>query len=439
MNAVVADTNVAAAVKAKQKPIQINWAAIQQAMAASSKPVIIERPLRMPDLMPGVIPDGAANDSDFQACQQNANNLFAYANHNNCYAGFMGYAYLSQLLQKSEYREPSATIATEMTRQWVTIVGRKEGDNAKQVEEITEDLECFGVREVMRKLITHDGEYGRSQAFIDLAGQEDKVNLQLCVDSSGIKPGMLNGFRVIEPYWMSPQAYNSNNPLAADFYKPKMWYCQGRQVHRDRLLMCISRELPDLLKPAYNFSGISLTQLIEPYVIQWLRTRDSVSDLIRNFSILHLSTDLDAVLQGGDGAELFKRVAMFIANRDNQGLMVVDKNREELKAVNVPLSSLDKLQAQAQEHLAGPTHIPLVKLWGITPAGLNANSDGEIRVFYDWINAQWEAYFAPVLHTILQILQLNRYGKIDPSIKAIANPLMQPTKVEESEIQKKKA
>jgi uncharacterized protein len=419
-----------------KKPLQIDWKVIE---AALQRPLIERRALTMPVLFPGVVPAEMTPQvaNDYNACQTDARNMLSYANANDCYAGFMGYPRLAQMLQKSEFREPSSTIASEMTRKWVTIVATE--DKAKQCEELTEDMECFGVREVMRRLITHDGEFGRSQAFIDLKGQEEKTELPLCIDPSGIKVGMLNGFRVIEPYWMTPQAYNSNNPLAADYYKPRMWFCQGRRVHRDRLVMCISRELPDLLKPAYNFSGISLTQLIEPYVVQWLRTRDAVSDLIHNFSVLWLKTDLDSVLQGGDGAELFKRIALFIANRDNRGLMAIDKAREEMGMNNVSLANLSDLQAQAQEHLAGPTHIPLVKLWGITPAGLNANSDGEIRVFYDWIMAQWEAHFAPQLHMILQVLQLNRYGKIDPAIKAVANPLHQPTAVEVAEIQKKKA
>ena len=36
---------------------------------------------------------------------------------------------------------------------------------------------------------------------------------------------------------------------------------------------------------------------------------------------------------------------------------------------------------------------PLVKFTGITPNGLNASSDGEIRVFYDDIHAEQEAVF----------------------------------------------
>ena len=413
-----------------EKPLQISWEVIEQALR---KPLVIERRLCKPSLAPGVLPEGA---NDWALDTPQCNQMYDYANAQGCYAGFMGYPRLAQLVQRSEYREPSATIASEMTRKWVKLASSEESD---RVAELTDIMEAYDVRGMFQRCIERDGYFGRCQMFIALKGQDNKLDLPLCIDSSGIKPGMLDGFRVIEPMWSTPQMYNSTDPTRTDFYKPSSWYVQSKRIHSDRLLTFISREVPDLLKPSYNFGGLSLTQLIEPYVMQWLRTRDAVSDLIHNFSVLWLKTDMDAVLEGGDGAELFKRIQLFIANRDNRGLMAIDMNREEIGMTNAPLASLDKLQAQAQEHLAGPTHIPLVKLWGITPAGLNANSDGEIRVFYDWIDAQWKAHYARHLKTVLDILQLNRWGNIDQSIRAIPEPLMQPSAVEQADIRKKNA
>ncbi|WP_163360700.1 anti-CBASS protein Acb1 family protein, partial [Klebsiella aerogenes] len=74
--------------------------------------------------------------------------------------------------------------------------------------------------------------------------------------------------------------YNTTNPLAADWYKPALWYVQGRPVHATRLLTFVGREVPDLLKPAYSFGGLSMSQMAKPYVDNWLRTRASVADLI---------------------------------------------------------------------------------------------------------------------------------------------------------------
>jgi len=65
--------------------------------------------------------------------------------------------------------------------------------------------------------------------------------------------------------------------------------------------------------------------------------------------------------------------------------------------------------------MASVTGTPLVYLTGITPSGLNASSDGEIRVFEDWCSAQQEGY-TPHVSRIINLIQLSLYGEIDPSI-----------------------
>jgi hypothetical protein len=209
----------------------------------------------------------------------------------------------------------------------------------------------------------------------------------------------------------------------------------GQEVHASRLMTVVTRPLPDILKPAYNFAGMSLSQLAEPYVDNWLRTRQSVSDLIDNFSTTALATSMDQILQGDDdGADLLDRADLFTATRSNKGLMLLDKEREELVQVNTPLSGLHELQAQSQEHMCSVSRMPAIVLTGISPSGLNASSDGEIRIFYDWIAAQQEAFWREPLEVILKTVQLSLFGEIDPDIGVAFVPLFQMTPKEESDI-----
>lgn len=390
-----------------------------------------------PKLPPGVIPEGRKNclamDSDGNA------GMYGYLNESPmCGLGFPGYPYLSNLAQRSEYRAPTEVIASEMTREWINFTGVK-GSKQKDLEKAFTD---FGVRECVRLALEHDGLFGRGQLFVGIKGQDsDKRRARpLLIDDNGagISKGSLLGFKPIEPIWTTPTFYNSNDPTAPNFYKPEMWYIVGKATHATRLLSFISRPVPDILKPSYNFGGLSLSQLIEPYVLRWLKTVDGVNRLINNFSIINLQTDLlSSLADGGDGgAGLFERMRVFTTMRDNQGLFISDKDRELLESIAVPLSGLSELQAQAQEHMAAPTHIPLVKLTGITPSGLNASSDGEIKVFYDWIGASQANDITPHLRTILKIVQLNLWGKVDPAIGFEYIPLDSPTDKEESEMRK---
>jgi hypothetical protein len=111
---------------------------------------------------------------------------------------------------------------------------------------------------------------------------------------------------------------------------------------------------------------------------------------------------------------------------------------EEFFNVSTQLGTLDKLQAQAQEQMASISGIPLVKLLGVTPSGLNASSDGEIRVFYDYILAYQERMFSLPLRKVLDIVMLSEFGEIDESISFQFEPLWQMSDAEKADVALKK-
>lgn len=355
--------------------------------------------------------------------------------------GFLGYGYLAQLTQRVEYRMPSEVRAEEMTRKWIQLEYAGEEEDGDKIGELNKALEDFKVRDIIRRALEVDGEFGRSQIFIDTGSANNPAELatKLMVDSRKIAKGGLRGFKVIEPLWSYPQEYDSANPLAPDFYIPQVWYVQGKRVHASRLLTIVSKPVPDMLKPAYAFGGVSLTQIAIPYVENFLRTRDSISELIHSFSIMVLMTDMTSILTGGPADDLLSRLEVYTEFRDNRGMFAVDKATEDMKNLAVPLSGLDKLQAQAQEQMATPFREPLVKAFGITPSGLNASDDGEIRVFYDGIHAGQEKLVRDPLTVMTNAIQLHLWGEIDENITFSFVPLWQPTEQEASATRKQDA
>jgi len=138
-----------------------------------------------------------------------------------------------------------------------------------------------------------------------------------------------------------------------------------------------------------------------------------------------------------DGTNLFARAELFTKTRSNRGLMLLDKDREEIMQINTPLSGLHELQAQAQEHMCSVSRLPSVILTGISPSGLNASSEGEIRVFYDWIAAQQEAHWREPIENILKAVQISKFGEIDHDIGFRFVPLYQLTEAELADIRVK--
>lgn len=365
-----------------------------------------------------------------------------------CGERFRGYPYLAMLSQLPDYRKMSETIAKHMCRKWIKVVSTGDSDKGELIAKMEAALTKFKVRELFRSAAELDGFFGRGQIYIDVNTPKGQVPARidplelktpLIRTPAKIAKGALRGFTLVEPMWTYPNQYNSNDPLAPNYYKPSSWFVMGKVVHASRLLMFASRPVPDILKASYNFGGISLSQLAEPAVNNWLRTRDSVSDMVHSFSLSGILTNMGSALSGGDGESMFARGDLFNRTKDNRGLLMLDKDSEEYFQHDTPLSGLADLQAQAQEQPAAVANIPLVYLLGITPSGLNASSDGEIEVFESYIVTMQDTLFGDNLTSVFDIIQLSEFGSIDPDISYQFVPLSQMDPKEAADIQKVKA
>lgn len=416
----------------------IGHAAITRAQ--KRQPVLKAASYRLPDAPKGVIPAGGKT----MAMDSAISDAYAFAGESEWYGnGFIGYALLTELVQIPEFRIPCEVLADEMTRKWGKVTYTSDGNDkaaetaTEKVRLIEEALKDFGIQEHFRWGFEKDGQFGRGALWIDL-GEDQGPELETPFDPKlKVKKGGFKGLKRVEPIWMYPNIYDATNPLSEDFYNPRTWYVMTRQVHRSRFLTFNSRPLPDLLKPAYLFGGQSLIQMMWVVVENWMRTRASISDLVNAFSVMVLATDLGQALSPADAAaSLAARVQVFNDLRSNAGTFVLNNATEDFKNVSASLAGLHELQAQSQEHMAAICLIPLVVLFGISPSGLNASSEGEIRVFYARVESLLERVGTPNMNALLPVIQMHLFGEIDPSIGWEWNPLWAMTAKERAEIRK---
>lgn len=357
---------------------------------------------------------------------------------------WLGYAVLALLSQRPEYRVMTDTYATEMTREWIEFKSKSEDrDKQPKINELKERLDELRLKQVVKAAIENDGFQGRGQIYID-TGDDDPDELKSPIGSGGratqakfgrdgmahdfVPDGLrgdpdrpparsrIRGLAAIEPMWCFPSQYNADDPLKPDWYRPEVWWVMGREVHRSRLLTFISNPVPNMLMPAYSFGGLSRTQMAKPYVDFWLRNRTSSSDLLNNFAQWVLSTDL-GVTTMDEGSELLQRVLTANVVREGQGIFVVNKESEEVDIKAAPLGGVKDLVGQSAEHMTVPNQIPIVKFFGNQPSGLNADSEGVIRLWYDRVHSLQESLIREPIQTIVDLVQVELWGEADDDIE----------------------
>lgn len=364
---------------------------------------------------------------------------------------WLGYAVLAIMAQRAEYRTMTDTFATEMTREWITFKSRSGDKRLKErIDRIEARLRELKLKDAMCAANRNDGFQGRGQVYVDTGCWDDRDELKRPLDTStpdgvraivakhGKGKKFIKRLGAIEPMWCYPAAYEASDPLKANWYKPDLWWVMGKEVSRDRLLTFVGHEVSDILKPAYSFGGLSMTQMAKPYVDFWLRNRTSESDLLNNFSMRVLATELDVTTQDEEG-ELMARIDGLTAYADNQGVVVINKESEEFDIRQTSLGGVPDITRQSMERLTLPSRMPIVKFFGNQPSGLNADSEGVIRMWYDDIRAAQESRNRDVIQRVVELVQIEVLGEIVDDLVWEFEPLWQLDEAGKAAIQKTRA
>lgn len=330
-----------------------------------------------------------------------------------------------------------------MTRKWGKVVytgtdGTEE--NKDSVKALESALRRFKVQDMSRRAAEMIGYYGGCLVYIDTGARDpETLKAPLYLDPATFPKNSLKGLVLIDPVNCNPANYNSTDPTRADYFVPETWFILGKEIHKSRLLYFCGKEAPLLFKPSYNFFGISSSQLAWEYVENFTKNRNATSELLTKFSTTVMKLDLQSIMLSGGQAKLEERVRYTNQMRNNNGMLVLDKEDEDFVKVETPMSGVTEITRQALEFVATVFRIPAVKFLGISPSGFNATGESDITNFYDLIMSLQQKQLAENMEKIMRMLQLNELGVIDEAISFEFEPLSEEDTKAKADTEKVKA
>lgn len=343
---------------------------------------------------------------------------------------FLGYGILTGLTQNGLIRAGVEMIANEMTREWIEVKrANSDGDTANtdnaagdRIAVIEREMRRLNVREVFKKAMELCGYYGGCLVYID-TGESDPQRLKMPLVRAGamFERESLRGLVPIEPYNIAPGSYDASRPWSRHYFEPVSWFVQGQEIHASRFLYFAVNPVPTLIKPSYNFFGIPTAQVVLDVVEHFTKCREAAARLLEKFSMTIFKTDMSGILQGGGRTELDRRIQFMCDNRDNDAIIAInagDLNTggEDIIKVDTALGGVTDIVRQSMEMVAAYFNEPVIKLWGISPAGFNATGDADLQNHYDHIMTQQNAVFRDCLDDVLTLIQLNTFGDCDRGI-----------------------
>ena len=277
--------------------------------------------------------------------------------------------------------------------------------------------------------------YGGAAGLIMLEGQEDILDQPLDLDT--IMPGDFKGLLVVDRWaGVYPQLELVDDISDPEFGLPRYYeftdYAGNNTytVHHSRIIRFVGLDLPEWEKQAETYWGSSV---IEP-VFDEIKKRDNTSAniagliFLANLRILKMA-DLGELLAGTNQKsqqDFYSTITAQNWLQSNFGMYVMSKE-DEFQSVNTSFAGLNDIYESFMLDLSGATQIPVTKLFGRAPAGMNATGESDSRNYNNYVEQEQEAHLRPAIEKLMPVLCLSVYGEIPDDIDFVFNPIETPT------------
>lgn len=351
------------------------------------------------------------------------------------------YALLNSLYRSGSVLQSVVDIVPQdMLREWFDFSGTIK----------PEDLDAMdrAMRRVKLRDRLNDGLkwarlYGGAVGIILIKGQENKLDKPL--DPKTVTPDSFAGLMILDRWsGVSPQLEIVTDITDPDFGLPEYYDINSGEngqivarVHHSRIVRFIGRELPYIEKLANMYWGESE---VEP-VFTDIRLYDNVMANMGNLTF-RANTDtlfiknLEQLFSIGSTEQQKRFWNMMQAQsvaQSNFGYRLMDQENTT-QNTQYTFTGWNFVIEAVQTNLAAATHIPITKLFGRSPAGMNATGDSDLQNYYDFIDGQRESKLRPILERLLPVMCMSVWGEIPEDIDFTFPPLWTPTAMELAQI-----
>lgn len=137
-----------------------------------------------------------------------------------------------------------------------------------------------------------------------------------------------------------------------------------------------------------------------------------MDNLMMEFSIaVYKLQGLAQLASSGKGSKVIDRMTLMNMSKSLLRGIMLDST-EEFTRVSTPLSGVSDVLDRGMMMVSAVSQIPVTRLFGRSPAGLNATGDSDIRLYYDRVRVYQKRTLTPIYMNLLT--EINRVMKVVP-------------------------
>lgn len=328
----------------------------------------------------------------------------------------------------------------DMLREWYKL----KGNIAPEMQDALDRVERqTRIRDRLNAGLRWGRLYGGAAGLLMIRGQE---NLEKPLDLGMVFPGSFRGLYILDR-WMG---ITTTNGLVMEAGEPVPEYysitdAKGHtvaRVHHSYVIRFTGRELPEIERMAEMYWGESEVEALYKEVVAHDNVSANMAALTFQANINTMEVKgLEQLFSIGSSQaqrRFWQTMQAQSVLRSNFGIQLVEEGTK-LTNTQYTFTGLQEVYESMALNLCGASHYPMTKLFGRSPAGMNATGESDLKNYYDYVDSQREAKLRPALQKLLPVLCMSAWGFVPDDLEFTFPPLWTPTATETAEIALKKA
>lgn len=332
--------------------------------------------------------------------------------------------------------------AEDMTRAGIDITGI-DAEQKTQLERALVRLDCWNA---MTDCIRWSRLYGGAIGVLMIDGQDMATPLR--IDTVG--KGQFRGVCVYDRWQVSPDLTRiiQDGPEIGfpEYYRVITGWNRtgkaseyGQLIHHSRVMRFVGIKLPFFQAQTMDMWGESVLERLFDRLLAYDTATAGTANLIQRAHLRQVGVKglRDILATGGKAEENLITMFQYVRQlQTSEGLTLLDAD-DNMTYNSYTFSGLDAVLLQFGQQISGACGIPLVRLFGQSPAGLSSTGDSDIRNYYDSISAQQEAKLRTPIDKLLSVAYRSVFGKSRPEdMDFTFSPLWQMSDTEKATLAK---
>lgn len=259
------------------------------------------------------------------------------------------------------------------------------------------------------------------------------------LDLSAIGRGGLKYLTALTRYEIT-SGQVQHDMLDPDYRKPKDYMLSGRastaKVHPSRIVRFTGRDSALIGMPVQDVWGDSILAGVLREIAGYATGVNSTARLLEESTVNYFKIKgyLDKLATPGGEQAIAKALDLLQQQKSAINAVVMDVEDGNMEQFTADFNGLPDVVRSLLQLVAGAADMPLTRLLGTSPGGLNATGESDVRNYYDRLKSEQAEDIAPALDRIGEAVIRSELGTMPDGAEYDFNPLWQMTEKEQAEV-----